>query len=104
MEQNEFAMILDNRIVKMRDGLITKGKEYARGDRLSNFKKAASAMSCTPEKACVSFWMKHVISINDIVNDLDKGVVAPMSVWEEKIGDGIAYLVLLEAQVRERLK
>lgn len=79
-----------------------KAKEYARGDRLSNFKKAAAAMSCTPEKACAAFWMKHVISINDLVNDLEAGKVVPMAMWEEKIGDAINYMVLLKGLVTER--
>lgn len=83
--------------------LQSKAKEYARGDRLSNFKKAAAAMSCTPEQACVAFWMKHVISINDLVNDLQSGKVASLAMFEEKIGDSINYMVLLKALVAERL-
>lgn len=79
-----------------------KAKEYARGDRLSNFKKAAAAMSNTPEKACVAFWMKHVISLNDLVNDLEAGRMASMGMWDEKIGDAINYLVLLKGLVMER--
>lgn len=79
-----------------------KAKEYARGDRLSNFKKAAAAMSNTPEKACAAFWMKHVISINDLVNDVEAGKSVPMPMWEEKIGDAINYLILLKALVIER--
>lgn len=53
--------------------LIRKGKEYARGgDRLSNFKRIAAALGCTPEAALVGTWMKHIVSILDMVNDISK--------------------------------
>lgn len=102
MTDREFNSIVEKCCATIYSVLASKAKEYARGDRLSNFKKAASAMSMTPEKACVAFWMKHVISIADLVNDLDTNKVAGMPMWEEKIGDAINYLVLLKALVTER--
>lgn len=73
----------------------------ARGDRLHNFKRAAKALQSTPERACISFWMKHVVSILDMVDDLDKGKKNSPAMWNEKIGDAINYLVLLEGLVSE---
>lgn len=102
MTTERFQKVLEDTCKSMDAVLRHKAKEYARGDRLSNFKKAAAAMSNTPEKACVAFWMKHVISINDLVNDLEAGRPVSMEMWEEKIGDGINYLVLLKGLVTER--
>ena len=103
MTDEDFDVIVERRVEKTREILGKKAEEYARGDRLSNFKKAAAAMGCTPEKALVGMWMKHVISIIDLVNDLEMEVVAAEEMWDEKIGDAINYLVLLEGLVKERL-
>lgn len=104
MTDQEFDAVLNARIKKIKMVLGKKAAEYARGDRLSNFKKAGAAMSCTPEQACVAFWMKHVISIADLVNDLYVGKVAKPEMWDEKIGDAVNYLVLLEGLISERLR
>lgn len=104
MTDTEFDTILQNRLKRIGEILGVKAQEYAREDRLSNFKKAASAMSTTPEKTCVAFWMKHVISINDLANDTANGKMTSIAMWEEKIGDAINYLVLLEAIVKEGIK
>jgi hypothetical protein len=103
MTDAEFDAVLQNRLKKIGEILGLKAQEYARGDRLSNFKKAAVAMSGTPAQTCVAFWMKHVISICDLANDGAMGRMASVAMWEEKIGDSINYLVLLEAIVKEGL-
>ena len=55
----------------------------------------------TPEKALVGMWTKHIISILDIVDGLDKKLV-PVEMIEEKIGDAVNYLILLEAMLKDR--
>ena len=93
---------MEERFNKTRQVLANKAKEYARGDRLSNFKKAAFALSCTPEEECVNLWLKHVISIVDLVQDLGKGNIVAQAMWEEKIGDAVNYLILLEGLLADR--
>jgi hypothetical protein len=90
----EFAPVLENRIAKIREVLADKGKEYTRDDRLSNFKKAALAQGITPEKALRGMWFKHIISISDLIDDLDH-TIPPYELWDEKITDAINYLILL---------
>lgn len=54
--------------------------------------------------------MKHIISILDMVDDLDhikpsvkdSIFLAKLPQWDEKIGDAINYLILLRALVEER--
>jgi len=101
MTQERFNEILEARLEKCRKVLSKKAEEYARGDRLSNFKKAAGAMNCTPHKALVGMWMKHIISIIDLVDDLEQGKIAPYEMWDEKLGDAINYLILLDGLVHE---
>ncbi|NOZ67983.1 MAG: hypothetical protein GXP46_01740 [Deferribacteres bacterium] len=103
MTHEEFNEVLEARFEKSRMVLAKKAGEYARGDRLSNFKKAAGALQCTPHKALVGMWMKHIISIIDMVDDMEKGKDTSYIIWDEKIGDAINYLILLDGLVCEGL-
>jgi len=105
MNAQEFEdIILTNRLFLTEKVLGSKADEYARGDRLSNFKKAAQLMNCTPEKALFGFVAKHIVALSDFVNDLDSGVNQTPEKWVEKIGDIINYMILLEALVIERIQ
>ena len=98
-----FNAIVANRCAEINNILGRKAEEYARGDRLSNFKKAARLFNCTPEKALRGFVGKHIIALIDYIDDIDKGVVQTQDMWDEKIGDIINYMILLEALVTERI-
>lgn len=103
MTDREFQQVLKRRLGLIQATLGTKAKEYARGnDRLWNFKRGAAIMRCTPEKALIGFWMKHVISLLDMVDDLQGHIMGTRAQWDEKIGDAIVYLVLLEACISGR--
>jgi len=101
MTQENFDAILENRIATMRSTMASKSKEYAKGsDKLYNFKRAAQIERATPEKAWLGMWMKHIVSIIDIVESPEN---VPVTLLEEKIGDSVNYLVLLEAMQKERI-
>lgn len=101
MTQEKFDAILENRIATMRTTLASKSKEYAKGsDKLYNFKRAAQIERTTPEKAWLGMWMKHIVSVIDIVEAPEN---IPVALLEEKISDSINYLVLLEAMQKERI-
>jgi hypothetical protein len=104
MEIDKFNEVVNQRCEKMKNVLSSKGNEYARGDRLSNFKKGSSALTQTPEEFCVELWMKHVISIIDFVQDIGKGKFPTRELMDEKITDGINYLVLLEGLIYDRFE
>lgn len=101
MNNQEFSDLLETRFQKTRYVLARKAEEYARGDRLSNFKRAAGAMGCTPEQALIGMMMKHIVSIIDCVNDSAEGKSVSPAMWDEKIGDAVNYLHLLEGLVTE---
>lgn len=107
MKQKEFDRILSARLEDIKERLGVKGKIYTRVDRLSNFKRAGQFEQCSPEKALREMMTKHLVAIYDMVDDVENGWTSGCSginleEWNEKIGDTIAYLILLEALIAER--
>jgi hypothetical protein len=84
--------------------LTAKAGQYAHGgDRLSNFRRTGRMLQCTPERALVGIMSKHTIAMCDFIDELERGhTVRPLEHWEEKLGDQMAYLVLMLCLVRER--
>lgn len=99
-----FDNVVEKRIKLILEVLGRKGIEYSRDDRFSNFKTAARRLDTTPEKALWGMREKHEVSINDILLDLDNGKLPSIELVEEKIGDDINYLILLEGMLKERIK
>lgn len=98
MNTEEFNTILEYRLSSIKTVLGNKAKEYAIGDRLYNFKRSAEILRTTPQKALAGMFMKHLVSVLDIV----EGSISPTEyIVNEKIGDAINYLILLEAILKE---
>jgi len=100
MTNEEFNKILERRIEQIKSTLSDKAKMYAIGDRLYNFKRSAEILRCSPHKALLGMFIKHLVSIIDLI---EKSYTANSELIDEKIGDGINYLILLEAIFRENL-
>lgn len=99
MTEKEFDEIFERRMYLIKSVMMKKKAEYAKEtNRLHNFHRAAAMLDCTKAQALVGMWSKHIISILDIV-DAEKPVTIEMI--EEKIGDAINYLILLEAILKE---
>ena len=105
MNTEEFEGIVHNRCNDINEILTNKAKEYARIDRLHNFKEAARIQNITPEEALRGMTIKHTICINDMVEDCKYNKFnRDIPYIKEKIGDEINYLILLEALLTERIK
>ena len=110
MKSEDFDAILEQRLNRIKEVLISKGQEYSsKTDRLHNFKVAAriGKKEETPEQALLGMLKKHLVSIMDLVEEtkisLEGITYRPnLNVWDEKLGDAINYLILLEALVIER--
>lgn len=103
MNSDQFEMIFEETVAKMRKVLVEKAKEYADdGDRLHNFNVAAHLVggNSTPELACWEFLVKHLVSIRDAVTGENVHDFPP-EFWDEKIGDALNYFVLLRAILHE---
>lgn len=98
MTATEFDVILNDRINKMRVVLGTKAGEYATDDRLHNFKSAALQFGEPPTAVCWYYMLKHLMSIKDLATGVKPATPATI---DEKIGDAVNYLVLMEALFRE---
>ena len=79
-----------------------KAKEYAvNGNRYHNFDVAARVLGQTREEALMGMAIKHFVCILDMVEvpwEIDSTIV------DEKIGDMINYLILLEGMLLENKK
>jgi hypothetical protein len=104
MTTEKFNAVVESNVVAIKTTLSAKADEYARGDRLSNFKKIAAFRNITPEDALIGMAIKHIAALDDFVTDLDSGHVQQYPRWREKIGDIQNYMVLLDALVIERME
>ena len=100
MNTKQFETILESRLSSIKQVLSNKAKEYAIGDRLYNFKRAAEISRTTPQKALEGMFIKHLVSVLDLID----GSISPSEYMiNEKIGDAINYLILLEAIMKESI-
>lgn len=102
MYSKRFNKVVEDRIRKIKDTLASKGKEYSTDDKLHNFKKAGRILNCSKEEALRGMLMKHIVSVDDLINNLEFKTPS-IAVIDEKLGDIINYYILLEACLVERL-
>lgn len=101
MDSLTWNVLLEQRLQKMKDVLGVKAAEYAsKDDRLHNFKVAGIGQGISPEAALRGMWYKHHVSVLDMINKPDAGWTDERI--DEKIGDSINYLCLLEGLLKER--
>lgn len=101
MREAHFNNIIEARCQDIRGALARKAVEYARDDRLSNFKKVAAFRNKEPEEVLMGMAMKHIAALDDFIQDLP-GKLQPKEYWNEKIRDTINYMILLEALLEDR--
>ena len=111
MKIQEFNKIFEERIKKMRSVMVSKGTVYTAGDqdRLHNFKVSGRIGGTSPETALKGMLIKHLTSVWDMIDECENcdengGVDFDCKRVDEKIGDVITYMVLLEALFIERLQ
>ena len=98
----QFKKVLKERLKKIEETLSKKEKEYALKDRrYHNFDIAARMNGLTAEAALWGMVSKQIVSVMDMIYD-------PKTITEElvneKIGDVINYMILLEGIMKRRLK
>lgn len=104
MEIDAFDKEVESTINKIRDVLLVKGKEYIRNNNpLHNFEVGARKKNTTREKVLDGFLLKHEISIEDMTNDLDKGILPSKDIVNEKFMDNIIYLLIKKACFIDRI-
>jgi hypothetical protein len=105
MTNEDFKTLIHHRLNHCVNVMTAKSDEYSRNDdKLHNFKIAAAFDGCTPEKALWGMMLKHIVSLRDIVQDIENGNCPQVLVVVEKITDTINYSLLLEALIDERMR
>jgi hypothetical protein len=95
-----FDFLLERRLSLTKRLLASKATEYATdADRLHNFKTAAVEFGGTPEEACKGYMLKHWMSVRDLIVG-ERPVTREL--LDDKIGDVVNYMILLEALLIER--
>lgn len=103
---DEVTSCVEKRIQKTREVLAVKAGMYATpNNRLHNFDSAARILNCTPEQALQGMMVKHIVSVFDLIRWTE---TEPQSIStaliDEKIGDTINYMILLESLLLRRLR
>ena len=102
MNTKEFNKLLERRLKMTRDILSNKSQEYSRNaDKLYNFKRAGELYRVSPIEALKGMKAKHDVSVIDMIEKAQNGIKPSQRLIDEKIGDSINYLILLEALLNE---
>lgn len=99
--EETYKRSVENTIKRCTDTLIAKNREYApENDPLANFKKGAAMTGLSPEQVLFMYCAKHLVSVRDIVFG---EVPTSRELIQEKTGDIINYMVLLNALQDEKV-
>ena len=103
MTYDKFMELLEERFNKTRETYSTKMIEYANvNDVFESFKKGVGfSFHDTPEGVAWEYACKHFESIKTIISKCP-GEVPTDELLEEKIGDAINYLIIIEGLIKER--
>ena len=102
MNHKDFTDVVARRMQQCNNTLLLKNAEYSSDkDKLHNFKRAAEVLGCSPVDALMGMKVKHTVSIMDILAKINAGFLPDIELWDEKLGDEINYLLLLDGMVRE---
>lgn len=97
-----FPEIVEERIKKIQNTLTNKAKEYAtNGQSFYNFDRAAEINRTSAKQALWGMATKHLVSVIDMVEQ-DKSF--DEAYIDEKIGDMVNYLILLEGLLKRDLE
>ena len=105
MTEERFDQIVDKTLDRIKETLIIKGKEYRRNNNpFHNFDEGSKRTGLIREKVLDGMLLKHEISISDIINDLEKGILPNIDTVEEKFNDNLIYLILKKASIIDKIE
>ena len=105
MTSDRFDEVVKDTLKKVENILVIKGKEYRRNNNpFHNFDVGAKKTGQIREKVLDGMLLKHEISIADITDDLEKGILPTLKIVDEKFIDNINYLILKKASIIDRIE
>lgn len=104
MNNSNFESVLNFRLEQIQKVLGEKAKEYVRNnDRLYNFNVAARVENKAREEVIWGMALKHYVSVIGIIEDCSNDNLPDIELVNEKIGDLINYLILLECSIKDKI-
>ena len=106
MNQGDFNHLLKRRYEQMVSVLSSKGEEYASEEDVTESFKSQAELSIhnTPAGIGWELLVKHLYSVRRIIKEHEKdGTVPSREFIDEKFGDAINYLVLIESLLVEEM-
>lgn len=102
--REKFDGMLEDTIKNIIDTLQVKSVEYVRSDdMMHNFNIGAKMTNSIREDVINGFRLKHMISVDDIRNDIKNGILPSVEMVEEKFGDIINYFILEKASILHKI-
>ena len=103
MTYDKFMELLEERFNKTRETYSKKMNEYATDlDVFQSFKRGVGfSFHDTPEGVAWEYACKHFESIKTIISKIPDEIPSDELI-DEKIGDAINYLIILEGLIKER--
>jgi hypothetical protein len=104
MKRSEVADIMEESYEHLLSMFQVKNGEYASdSDALQNFKMIASELKLAPEAVLWVYLRKHLLSLTNAIDDIDKGAARTLAEpTAGRIDDAIVYLQLLRCLLMER--
>ncbi|MFZ2937637.1 MAG: hypothetical protein WA066_02910 [Candidatus Omnitrophota bacterium] len=101
MTAEQFKVIFESRLEKIRQIEEIKGKQYSRGgDRFSHFKDEGDII---PELSLWYMWHKHITYTKYIIEDIEQGILPSEKQLNEITTDMMIYPAILEGLIFERI-
>ncbi len=105
MTEKRFEEVVSVFLDSIKETLVVKGREYRRNNNpFHNFDIGSQRSGLIREKVLDGFLLKHEISIADITNDLEKGILPKISTLDEKFGDNVIYLIIKMASIIDKIE
>jgi hypothetical protein len=106
MNQKDFIEGLEYIYDRTSNVLAKKRKEYIHNDDVfSSFKKGTEmSFHSMPEKVAWEYACKHLESIKSMLNNIEAGMEPDPALINEKFGDAINYLIIIELMLKDKIK
>lgn len=100
-----FDKVINETLEEIKNLLVVKGKEYRRNNNpYHNFERGAEITNLSKEEVLQGFLLKHIISLEDMRNDLKKGKLPSYDKVQEKYNDCLTYILIEKAMILEQIK
>ena len=108
MTRRQFEVYLEHVLDRTKKVLGNKGDEYSYNNgAFENFEEGVGlGFSITREAVAWGYAVKHLQAVKAMITQIEKGneVQLTNTLVEEKFGDVINYMILIEAMLKERIE